>query len=464
MLPRMPGTWQLVFCVLLALIVSLAIWDRVQRANPVHRVYPVIGRIPELLRLVARMLRVTNHDGEPFTDADMVEIRRRALTATTETAFGSSRSYHDHPRQVASVSLFPGRPTCDDLISLSALNRENTICVPRLNFGALGFPPVSANTIRAISHAAKITGSLQNTGEDGLHIHVDNSTNLRLVWQIGTGYWDCRDNNGLFDPVLFERRAAEHCVAAIEVKLSQGAKPGMGGYVPAAKNNRYVAKIVGVVPHTDITSPPEHSAFSDIRGLCAFIEKLQVLSRKPVGLKMCAIDMETLKPLFEEFSRSGVLPNFVSIDSGDGGTGGASAELQNSAGLSVYQGVEALDKLLKEYGVRDRVTVFGSGLVKDGFDVFRLVCHGADGAFITRSAMVAMGCVQARRCNLGNCPSGIATQTRWRRTVISPQVQGRQLAAYHASILRGLFDLVRATGLNSASDLTINHLSFADET
>jgi len=326
--------------------------------------------------------------------------------------------------------------------------------MPILNFGALGFGPVNRNVIESLSIAAATVGCLQNTGEDGLtpfHLRHD----ARLIWQVGPGYWGCRNADGTFSREKFQTRAANPAVVAIEIKLSQGARPGAGGLMPARKNSTAVAAVLGVEPRVDIVSPARHSAFHDVPSMLRFARELRELSGgKPTGLKLCIGSASAAAEIARAIELTEAAPDFIAIDGAEGGSGASRTVLQEHAGLPIRLALPTMNDYLAAAGVRDLVALFASGIVKDGYDIVEMLALGADACFMVRAPLVAMGCVQARTCHSGSCPAGLATHNWWRARAIVPSVQGPALARYYETVIEDVVALLTAAGLSSTRDIT----------
>lgn len=433
--------------VALTILFVMAAVDVCQRHDPVRRVNPVLGRIPRRLRALTEMLRLPRAEEAPFTAHQLDDISIRARTGESVSAFGSrSLAMTSKDRPVA-IRLLPSPvPIDDDELRLKIGKDRTAAHTSILNYGALGFGPVNERVVRTMALAAQKANCLYNTGEDGM-LDIHRSNGVGCIWQIGTGYWSCRHRDGSFDPVQFERVAAQPTVRAIELKLSQGAKPGYGGHMPKAKNTKHVAEILGVEAGTDINSSPNHGAFTDVGGLVDFLSLLaSASSGKPVGVKLCVSGPETVVELLDALRTAPTVPAFFTIDGGDGGTGGAPTVLQEHAGIGALQATRILHELLSERGLREKTKLLPSGRVANGFDLYQLIRAGADGAFFVRAPVVAMGCVQARRCHVGDCPAGIATHRLWRRRGIVPAVQSERVALFHESVLQDLRHLMRASG------------------
>jgi glutamate synthase domain-containing protein 2 len=435
------------------ILILVAVWaafDRLQRREPHYRVYPVIGRAGALGRRLMAWLPSGLERKAPFTQTEQANIRKRAVTGTSMTAFGVGG---DDATGVPSVdvALLP-RPLDESFTTMIGTGPGPRIAVPLLNFGALNFGPVSENTVRAIGIAAEEVGCLQNTGEDGLTtIHREGPA--RLILQLGTGYWACRNPDGSFSPEAFREVAEIDRIAMIELKLSQGAKPGLGAMLPARKNTPRVARLLGVEPGKNLISPDAHTAFATPAEMLKFVASLGSMSDKPVGIKLCVGSPRAAEALVEAICATGLIPAFITVDSGQGGSGAAPQELLAFAGMPVDRGIAILHQALTDAGVRDRTRLFAAGKVANGYDVFRLLCRGADVCLFTRAPMIAIGCRQAMRCHVGNCPSGIATQNWWRHRAISPAIQGAQLASYYKTVKEGYLDLLHASGRRSATEL-----------
>lgn len=414
----------------------MMLYDRMQRRHPIRRVYPLFWRW-----VTPKMTRVSSNS-KPFDAQGIQRIREIALTGDHMASFGADLD--DAARfPLVAVPLMPMKESAH--ITGISVGKENyATSVPVLNFGALGFGPVSAAAIKAVGLAAKQVDCLANTGEDGLTgLHL--ASEAGLVWQIGTGYWGCREKDGTFSRMSFSATVSRSEIRLIELKLSQGAKPGHGGFLPAEKNTPYVASILGVVPHTDIRSPSYHSAFQSLPDMLRFICELRDISGKPVGVKLTLGSASSIASLASAIADCGG-PDFITVDGGDGGTGAASLPVQNHTGLTIWDAIPALDRALDANGSRPGIAILGSGGIKDGYDLFRLLCLGADGGFFTRAPMVAIGCVQARKCHTGSCPSGLATNAPWRRTAIHPETQGAQLARYYRAVIEECEALMNASG------------------
>jgi glutamate synthase domain-containing protein 2 len=448
---------------ILLILILLAVWalfDRLQRREPHYRVYPILGRAAGAARWLLVALSSRSERETPFSSTEQTNIRKRAVTGSSMTAFGAMNEVGAAAPSV-DVSLLPA-PLEEPFSTMVGNSSGPRFAVPLLNFGALNFGPVSENTVRAIGIAAERVGCLQNTGEDGL-TEIHRKGPARLIWQLGTGYWACRNPDGSFSPEEFTRVAALDRIALIELKLSQGAKPGLGALLPARKNTRRVARLLGVEPGKNLVSPDRNPSFGTPSEMLQFVASLVAMSGKPVGIKLCLGSPRAAEILVEAICETDITPAFITVDGGQGGSGAAPQELLAFAGMSVDRGISTLHQALTRAGVRTQTKLFAAGKVGNGYDVFRLLCRGADACLFTRAPMIAIGCRQAMRCHVGNCPSGIATQSWWRHRAVSPLIQGTQLAAYYKTVKSGYIDLLRASGRRSAAELDDTALVVTEE-
>lgn len=433
-------------------LVILAVHDRLQTREPTLRVYPLVGRLLRLTHYSVRGLHPSLSSEGPFHLAEIRDIRHRALFGSSIVSFGASSSVSRSAREPKiDVAIFPTMPPREQAIHVGGSIGKEIVRAPILNFGALGLGPVNENVIRAVGRAAAKCGCLMNTGEDGLTI-IHSESSAPLIWQIGTGYWGCRESDGSFSPKRFAARIQQHNVAMVEVKLSQAAKPATGGFMPAKKNSRRLASMLGVDPFEDIVSPIAHPAFSNSKELLHFLKTLASLSKgRPVGIKLAIGSESSFRSLANAMCEYDIVPDFITIDGAEGGSGAAPSALMGHCGLPVRQATQTVDRILSELALRSQTRIFAAGAVVNGLDVFELLTYGADGCFITRAPMIAMGCIQARKCHLGNCPSGIASHTPWRRTAINPKTQGSQLARFYSTVIDDFVNLLGVTGFENSS-------------
>jgi glutamate synthase domain-containing protein 2 len=322
-----------------------------------------------------------------------------------------------------------------------------------MSFGAL-----SSNAILALNKGAKIGGFAHNTGEGGISpYHIDGGGDL--IWQVGTGYFGCRTDDGDFCPQLFADKATQPNVKMIELKLSQGAKPGHGGILPAAKLTPEIAKIRNVPLGRDVNSPPGHRVFSTPIGLLEFIAKLRDLSGgKPVGFKLCVGKRREFLAVCKAMVKTGITPDFITVDGGEGGTGAAPLEFSNHIGAPLVEGLIFVHNALIGYDLRDRIRVICSGKVTSGFAVLKRIALGADACNSARGMMLALGCIQALKCNSNHCPVGVATTDPGLFVGLVPSHKSVRVASFHKETIQSVAEMLGAIGLNSPEQLRPWHV------
>ena len=458
---RWPGLWW--SFVVIGPLVLIGLHDVLQRRHSLLRVYPVIGHgryLMEALRPEIQQYFVeSNIDGLPFSREQRSVIYQRGKGELDTLPFGTQREVYrpgfewvGHSLAPKTAPKSPWRVCIGDGLSQQAYEASY------LNVSAMSFGSLSRNAIRALNRGAKIDDFAHNTGEGGVSpYHLEAGGDL--IWQIGTGYFGCRAADGSFDPERFAEQAQVDSIRMIEVKLSQGAKPGHGGILPAAKVSPEIARIRGVPLGQDVLSPPAHRAFDGPLGLLEFVTRLRDLSGgKPVGFKLCVGKPVEFLAICKAMLRSELLPDFITVDGTEGGTGAAPLELSNAVGMPLRQGLRLVDNALRGIGVRDKIKVIAAGKIVTGFDIFRAIALGADLCKAARAMMFALGCIQARRCNHNDCPVGVATQDPAREVGIDVEDKAQRVARYHRATLHSFAELVGAVGLDNPKQIGAHHL------
>ncbi|MCI5057333.1 MAG: FMN-binding glutamate synthase family protein, partial [Flavobacteriales bacterium] len=323
---------------------------------------------------------------------------------------------------------------------------------------AMSYGSLSKNAVEALNLGSKMGGFAHNTGEGGISpYHLKHGGDL--IWQIGTGYFGCRNKDGFFDENKFKTNASRPSVKMIELKLSQGAKPGHGGILPAKKNTPEIAEIRGIEPYTDVHSPPRHTAFSDFKGLVLFIQNLRELSDgKPIGFKLCIGSANEFEEICKSMSELKIFPDFITIDGGEGGTGAAPVEFSDRIGTPYEDGLCLAYNLLVKYKLKEHIKLIASGKITTGFHVAKAIALGADGCNSARAMMLALGCIQALECNKNTCPVGVATQNASLMRGLDVEHKGKRVANYHKETIHSFFELVSATGLHKIDELERKHI------
>jgi glutamate synthase (ferredoxin) len=329
-----------------------------------------------------------------------------------------------------------------------------------VNVSGMSYGSLSGNAVEALNRGAKLASCLQSTGEGGISKYHKNGGNL--VWQIGTGYFGCRDERGNFSMERFVESVASAPVKAIEIKLSQGAKPGLGGVLPAAKVTAEISAIRGVPAGKDCISPARHTAFTDVDSMLDFVEKLADATGLPVGIKSAVGDQGFWRVLARQMANTGRGVDFITIDGGEGGTGAAPLVFSDHVALPFKQAIARVYSEFAQEGLKDRIVFVGSG--KLGFPENALFAFalGCDMVNVGREALMAIGCIQAQRCHTGHCPSGVATQNKWLMHGLDPTLKSARLANYVITLRKELLQLSRACGVCHPALVDGEHLEILD--
>jgi glutamate synthase domain-containing protein 2 len=456
-----PAYW--LFLVVLPLVL-LGIYDIVQKHHTILRIYPVIGHGRYLFESVRKEIQQyfveSDTNGTPISREFRSLVYQRAKKSNDTRPFGTQFDVYRNGYEWVNHSLNPKPVTDrDPRIIFGGPECEKPYAASPLNISAMSYGALSKNAISALNKGAKIGGFSHNTGEGGISpYHLE--TGGDLVWQIGTGYFGCRNAEGKFDDDLFAEKAAYETVKMIEIKLSQGAKPGHGGILPAAKLTREIADIRHVPMGQDVVSPPAHSAFDNPVGLLEFIVRLRKLSTgKPVGFKLCIGNRVEFLSICKAMMETGITPDFITIDGGEGGTGAAPVELTNSVGMPLRDGLIFANNALVGTGLRERMRIIASGKALSAFHMLRLMALGADTINSARAMMFALGCIQSRSCNTDHCPTGVATQNPARFKALDIEHKSIRVAHYHAAMIESLVELISVAGLDRLDQLEPRHIN-----
>ena len=456
-----PAMWLLV--PVLALI-GLGIHDLLQRRHTILRIYPVIGHIRYLFESVRKEIQQyfveSDIDGTPVSREFRSLVYQRAKGVRDTRPFGTVFEVYRDGCEWINHSLSPKKITNHDprIVFGEGVCAQPYAASP-LNISAMSFGSLSKNAIMALNKGAKLGGFAHNTGEGGLSPYHQKFS-ADTIWQIGTGYFGCRSESGGFDADLFKQTANLPIVKMIEIKLSQGAKPGHGGILPAAKLTEEIAAIRHVPMGQDVVSPSAHSSFDTPAGLLKFVARLRELSGgKPVGFKLCIGNRSEFLGICKAMLVTGIRPDFITIDGSEGGTGAAPVELTNSVGTPLRDGLIFVDRALTGVGLRQHIRLIASGKAMSAFHVVRLLALGADTVNAARAMMFALGCIQSRSCNTDKCPTGIATQDPARYKALDIEAKGHRVANYHKAMIENLLELLAAAGLERTEDLNHSHIN-----
>ncbi len=450
-----PIHWLLVIVVPYVIIGA---YDLMTTKHNVLNNYPVLGHFRYMLEFVSPEIRQyfveTNESGRPFNRIVRALVYSRAKGQTDTQAFGTQYDITTVGYHRVNHSLAPKHaPDDEKRIMLGGPQCEQPYNASRLNVSAMSFGALSSNAIRALNGGARDGGFAHNTGEGGLSPH-HLAEGGDIIWQIGTGYFGCRTPEGGFDPDKFADKARMDVVKAIEIKLSQGAKPSHGGVLPAAKVDEEIAEIRGVELHKDVISPPVHSAFDGPTGLLHFVQRLREISGgKPVGFKLCIGNPADFMAICKAMLNSGILPDFITVDGAEGGTGAAPVEFTNRLGTPLNEALILVNNCLRGIGVRDKIRVICAGKVATGYDMIEKCALGADMCNSARTMMFAVGCIQALHCNTNRCPSGVATQDPVRARAINVPEKRKRVHRYHDATVESFREILGAMGRERVSEL-----------
>lgn len=453
------------FSLFLLPVTLVGIYDMNQTRHALWRTFPVVGRGRWVMEFVRPFLRQyffeSETDGVPINRMFRSVIYQRAKGQRDTIPYGTKINtqrvgYEWIGHSMAAIHLnndaiMPrvkiGGPDCLQPYSSSIFN------VSAMSFGAL-----SDNAVRALNKGAKQGGFSHNTGEGSVSpYHLEHGGDL--VWQIGTGYFGCRDENGHFCPDTFQATATKSNIKMIEIKLSQGAKPGHGGILPADKNTIEIAEIRSVKAGTTVDSPPAHNAFKTPLEMMDFIKQLRSLSGgKPIGFKLCVGRKSEFVALCKAMTETNIKPDFITVDGGEGGTGAAPLEYSNSVGMPLREGLVFVSDILNGFGLKKDIKIIASGKVFTGFHLVKNFALGADVCNSARGMMVALGCVQSLICNTNECPTGIATQDPVLAAGLVVDDKASRIARYHKETVEATMDIVASAGLTNTNQLNRSHV------
>lgn len=453
--------WPLVGLIMLvASLVLLGLYDLFQAKHSILRNFPVIGHMRYLLEMIGPELHQyfveSDTDGKPINKNHRNYIYERAKEQNQTRPFGTQLDVYDDNYKWMQHSIYPAKKMdTPPRVVIGGKDCQQPYSASLFNISAMSFGALSKNAIQALNLGAKAGDFFHDTGEGGIsEYHLQGGD---LVWEIGTGYFGCRTENGCFDAEKFKQKANWEQVKMIEIKLSQGAKPGHGGVLPAAKNNQEIAEIRGVQPHTDVLSPPGHSAFSDAEGLLQFVEQLRVLSNgKPVGFKLAIGSKQEFIEICEKMLATGIKPDFITVDGAEGGTGAAPIDFSNYVGMPWEDALIFAVDTLNTYKLKKDIKVITATKIFTAFDLFKALCIGADVCNSARGMMLALGCVQSLKCNTNECPTGVATNnpTLVRGLVVAEK--WKRVRNYHQHMLDDFLALLAASGCHSLDEMNRN--------
>jgi glutamate synthase (ferredoxin) len=472
--------WIITLAVLGALIVLVALYDVTQRKHAILRNFPILGHFRYILESVGPELRqyivTSNNEERPFSRDQRSWVYASSKKQNNYFGFGTDNDLESAPNHlIVKHSAFPvqepikGDPDYDPMHPVpaskvmgewrgrkKAFRPESFVAISAMSYGSL-----SSRAVEAINRGCALSGALHNTGEGGISPHHDHGGGL--IYQLGTGYYGARDGDGNFSMSMLKERVDQHDVRAIEIKLSQGAKPGRGGVLPGAKVTAEISKIRGIPIGKDCLSPASHRAFGSADELLDFVESIADETGLPVGIKSAIGQLNFWEELGDLMAKGDRGVDYIAVDGGEGGTGAAPLVFSDHVSLPFKMGFSRLYGVMAERELTDKILFIGAG--KLGFPQQSLFAFamGCDMVAVAREAMLSIGCIQAQRCQTGHCPAGVATQNKWLMRGLDPTDKAARLANYIVTLRKELMWLAHACGVEHPGLVTMDHFDLLDE-
>jgi glutamate synthase domain-containing protein 2 len=457
--------WWLV--VLSGALTIVGIVDVTQTKRSIRRNYPILAHFRFFFESIRPEIRqyFLEDDSElnPFSRNQRSIVYQRAKQQLDKRAFGTQLNVYETGYEWINHSILPTKVESHDFRIVIGPDRAQPYSASIFNISAMSFGSLSANAIRALNNGARMGGFMHDTGEGSIsrYHRPENPDEMGgdLVWEIGSGYFGCRNSDGTFSDERFTASATLPQVKMIEVKLSQGAKPGHGGVLPGAKVTPEIAAARGVPVGVDCISPASHSAFNTPIGLLQFVDKLRTLSGgKPTGFKLAVGHPWEFFGIAKAMLETGITPDFIVVDGGEGGTGAAPVEFTDHVGAPLQEALLLVHNTLVGINLRDKIKIGASGKIITAFDIARTIALGADWCNSARGFMFALGCIQSHSCHTGKCPTGVTTQDPLRQRALVITDKAQRVAYFHQNTLKALAELIAAAGLQHPSQLKPHHL------
>ncbi len=457
--------WGYLIGFLIALGLTVIGWrDITQPHHSILRNYPIAGHLRFMLENVRTEIRQyfleSDIEGTPFSRNQRAVVYQRAKGQLDKRPFGTQLDVYGTPYEWLNHSMAPKAPSEHSFrVVVGGPDCRQPYDASVFNISAMSFGALSANAILALNKGARLGNFAHDTGEGGFSpYHRQHGGDI--IWEIGSGYFGCRDSEGRFSPERFAETASLDQIKMIEIKLSQGAKPGHGGVLPGAKVSREIALTRGVPVGQDCISPAHHSAFSSPLDMLAFIAQLRRLSGgKPIGFKFCVGHRWEFLAVCKAMLQTKTTPDFIVIDGTEGGTGAAPLEFIDHIGMPLQEGLSFVHNALVGVGLRDRIRLGASGKIASAFDMARVFALGADWCNSARGFMFAIGCIQSQSCHTDRCPTGVATQDPLRQRALVVADKGDRVFQFHRSSVKALAEVIAAAGLDHPNQLRPQHLS-----
>ncbi len=457
-------SWFLIFS---GALICIGLHDIIQTKRSILRNYPILAHFRFLFELIRPEIRqyLLEEDSAatPFSRNQRSIVYQRAKQQLDKRPFGTQNDVYQAGYEWINHSIVPAPVTTHDFRITIGADRAQPYSASIFNISAMSFGALSGNAIRALNQGAHKGNFMHDTGEGSISRYHrpahEGDVGGDLVWNIGSGYFGCRNPDGTFSEEKFTASATLKQVKMIEVKLSQGAKPGHGGLLPGSKVSIEIAEARGVTPGIDCVSPSSHSAFSTPIELLQFIEKLRNLSGgKPTGFKLSVGHSWEFFGIAKAMLATGIHPDFIVVDGGEGGTGAAPVEFTDHVGKPLQEALLLVHNTLVGCNLRDKIKIGASGKIITAFDITRTLALGADWCNSARGFMFALGCIQSLSCHTDRCPTGVATQDPIRQRALYVPDKTERVYHFHLNTLKALSELIAAAGLNHPDELRPHHL------
>lgn len=461
------SAWFWIPAAFFAALTLLGVFDVTQSRHAILRNYPILGHMRFLFEGIRPEIRQylieSDQDEEPFSREERSLVYQRAKDVEDKRPFGTQQRVYDAGYAWLTHSIQPRHLEAGDFrVTIGNDQCAQSYDASLYNISAMSYGSLSANAILALNLGAAKGGFAHDTGEGGIsRYHREGGGDV--IWEIGSGYFGCRAPDGGFDPERFAETAADPQIKMIELKLSQGAKPGHGGVLPASKISSEIAEARGIPMGVDCVSPASHSAFSTPLEMMEFLGALREVSGgKPIGFKLCIGHRREFMCIVKAMLETGVVPDFIVVDGKEGGTGAAPLEFANHVGMPLVEGLAFVNNTLRGAGIRDQVKIGAAGKLVSAFDIARAFALGADWANSARGFMFAIGCIQAQACHTNHCPVGVATQDKLRMRALNVQDKSERVANFHRNTLKALADMAGAAGLEDPCGFLPQHFMQRD--
>ena len=449
-------TWALTF---------LGLYDVLQSKHSILRNYPIMGHFRFLFEDFRPEIRQyfieADQDALPFSRVQRSLVYQRAKNESADKPFGSITDVYQDNYRFLMHSMTPSKLADPTTFRIQIGNEQcsQPYHASIMNISAMSFGSLSANAIRALNKGAQLGNFYHDTGEGSISpYHIENGGDI--VWEVASGYFGCRTLEGKFDPEKFAKQAQLPQIKMIEIKLSQGAKPGHGGILPKDKISEEIAQIRGVSRDQDCISPSSHSAFTTPVEMMHFIQQLRDLSKgKPVGFKLCIGQPWQFMGIVKAMLETKIYPDFIVVDGSEGGTGAAPVELIDNVGTPLREGLLFVHNTLVGAGIRDKIKIGASGKIVSAFDIASTMALGADWVNSARGFMFAIGCIQAQSCHTNQCPVGVATQDKERQKALHVPSKAERVHSFHKNTMKALAELLASAGLNHPQEIKAHHLA-----